>query len=70
MGGQRPLRGDPLPWLLERGDRAIRHRALRELLDEPADAPSVRRACAAAMRVPPVSSILDGQEAPEVPATG
>jgi len=58
------LRGDPLPWLLERGDPAIRHLALRELLDEPADAPSVRRARAAAMRVPPISSILDGQEAP------
>lgn len=58
------MRGDPLPWLLEPGDPAIRHLALRELLDEPADAPSVRRARAAAMREPPISSILDGQEAP------
>ena len=57
------LRGDPVPWLLEREDPAIRHLALRELLDEPVDAPSVRRARAAAMRVPPISSILDGQEA-------
>jgi hypothetical protein len=45
------MRGDPLPWLLERGDPAIRHLALRELLDEPADAPSVRRARARACRV-------------------
>ena len=59
-----PLRGDPVPWLLEREDPAIRHLALRELLDEPADAPSVRRARAAAMRVPPISPILDAQEAP------
>jgi len=58
------VRGDPVPWLLEREDPAIRHLALRELLDEPADAPSVRRARAAAMRVPSISSILDGQEAP------
>ena|SRR5947199_6498372 len=33
-------------------------------MDEPADAPSVRRARAAAMRVPPISPILDGQETP------
>lgn len=56
------LRGDPVPWLLEQQDPAIRHLGLRELLDEREDAPSVRRARAAAMRVPPISSILDGQE--------
>jgi len=49
------LRGDPVPWLLEQQDPAIRHLALRELLDEREDAPSVRRARAAAMRVPPIS---------------
>ena len=58
------LRGDPVPWLLEPEDSAIRHLASRELMDEPADAPSVRRARAAAMRVPPISPILDGQETP------
>jgi hypothetical protein len=57
------LRDDPVPWLLERDDPAVRHLALRELLGEPADAPSVRRARAAAMRVAPISVILDGQDA-------
>ncbi len=65
LGGWRSsLRGDPVPWLLEREDPAIHHLTLRELMDEPADAPSVRRARAAAMRLPPISSILDGQEPP------
>jgi hypothetical protein len=32
------LRGDPLPWLLQRDDPAIRHLALTQLLDEPEDA--------------------------------
>jgi hypothetical protein len=58
---RRALNGDPLPWLLDREHPAVRHLALRALLDEPADAPVVRRARAAAMRVPPISSILEGQ---------
>ena len=56
------LRGDPLPWLLERDDPAIRHLALTQLLDEPADAPTVRRARAAAMRTDPIASILDAMQ--------
>ncbi len=55
------LRGDPLPWLLDREAPAVRHLALRRLLDEPEDAPSVRRARAAAMRTHPISSILEAQ---------
>jgi hypothetical protein len=62
-GWRSALRGDPVPWLLETGDPAVRHLALRALMDEPADAPSVWRARAAAMRVPPISTILDGQDA-------
>ncbi len=56
------LRTDPVPWLLERDDPAVRHLALRSLMDEPADAASVRRARAAAMRVPPISAILEAQD--------
>jgi hypothetical protein len=55
------LRGDPLPWLLEREDLAVRHLALRRLLDEPEDAPAVRRVRAAAMRADPIASILANQ---------
>ena len=36
------LRGDPLPWLLDEAEPAVRHLALRELLDRPADDPEVR----------------------------
>jgi hypothetical protein len=56
------LRGDPLPWLLEREDPAIRHLALTQLLDEPEDAPAVRRARAAAMRTEPIAPILEAME--------
>jgi hypothetical protein len=60
---RRALRGDPLPWLLERDDPAVRRLALTRLLDEPEDGPSVRRARAAAMRVPPIAPILEHQDA-------
>jgi hypothetical protein len=58
------LNADPLPWLLERDTPAVRHQALRLLLDEPEDSAAVRRARAAAMRTPPISAILEAQ-APE-----
>jgi hypothetical protein len=54
------LRADPLPWLLERDDPAVRHLALTQLVGEPEDAPVVRRALAAAMRTAPIAPILDG----------
>lgn len=56
------LRGDPLPWLLERDHPAVRHLALIHLLDEPPDAPVVRRARAAAMRADPIAAILAAQD--------
>lgn len=55
------LLGDPLPWLLEEETPAVRHLALRRLLDEPEDAPAVRRARAAAMRTDPIAPILEAQ---------
>jgi hypothetical protein len=55
------LRADPLDWLLEPSDPAVRHLALRHLLDEPGDAPAVVRAGRAAMRVDPIAAILAAQ---------
>ena len=57
------LHGDPLPWLLEPETPAVRHLTLRWLLDEPEDAPSVRRARAAAMRADPIAATLAAQDA-------
>ncbi len=56
------LNGDPLPWLLEEDTPAVRHLALRLLLDRAADAPEVRQARAAAMRAAPIATILDAQD--------
>jgi hypothetical protein len=56
------LRGDPVPWLLERDDPAVRHLALVALMDEPPDAVPVRRARAAAMRADPIAAILDAMD--------
>ncbi len=58
------LKDDPLPWLLEEETPAVRHLALRQLLDQPEDAPEVRQARAAAMRTDPIASIL-ATEQPE-----
>jgi hypothetical protein len=58
------LNGDPLPWLLEEDAPAVRHLALRQLLDQLEDAPAVLQARAAAMRTDPIAAILNAQ-APE-----
>ncbi len=46
------LGADPLPWLLETEDPAVRHLALRDLCSEGEDSPQVRRARKAAMHGP------------------
>jgi hypothetical protein len=56
------LKGDPLPWLLEEETPAVRHLALRRLLDRPEDAPGARQARAAAMQSDPIASILATQQ--------
>lgn len=58
------LRDNPVPWLLDPSDPAVRHRALRELLDRPADDPDAAAARSAAMRADPIAGIL-AQQAPE-----
>jgi hypothetical protein len=56
------LNDDPRPWLLEDDNPAVRHRALRLLLDRAPDDPDVRTAQAAAMRADPIAAILAAQE--------
>ena len=58
------LDADPTPWLLEHEDPAVRHLALRRLLDRPTDDPEVREARRAAMDSHPIATILAAQ-APE-----
>jgi len=62
-GWAHDLRGDPLPWLLEPAAPAVRHLALRHLLGRPADDPEVVAARTAAMASPPISTVLDAQDA-------
>jgi hypothetical protein len=50
-----------LDWLLEPEAPAVRHLALRRLLDRPADDPEVVAAQAAAMAADPITSILTAQ---------
>src|SRR5438128_3846975 len=57
------LKGDPVPWLLERSDPAVRAVTLRSLLDRgPRDA-ELRDAQQRAMSTPPISTILRRQHA-------
>jgi hypothetical protein len=58
------LNGDPLPWLLEPEDPAVRYFALTELLDVPAGDPEAMAARAAINASRPVKRILEAQ-APE-----
>lgn len=51
-----------LDWLLEPDTPAVRHAALRELLDLPADDPEVVAARRAAMAAPPIAAILENEE--------
>lgn len=55
------LNGDPLPWLLDDADPAVKHLALRQLLDRAPDDPEVRGARDAAMASGPIASILAAQ---------
>ena len=57
----RRLNDDPLPWLLDPDAPAVRHRALRELLDLGPDRAEVVKARRAAMQADPIASILAAQ---------
>lgn len=57
-----PLRSDPLPWLLDESTPAVRHLALRRLLDLPASDAAVGAAQAAAMTSDPICATLAAQD--------
>ena len=57
------LKGDPVPWLLERSDPAVRAQTLRSLLDRSPRDPELRDAQQRAMSTPPISTILRSQQA-------
>jgi hypothetical protein len=61
-GWRSRLRDDPLPWLLDEANAAVRHLTLRDLLDRPADDPEVVNARTAATRTDPIASILAAQD--------
>jgi len=56
------LRADPVGWLLEPDDPAVRHLALRQLLDCPSDDPDVVESLRAAMAANPIAAILAAQQ--------
>jgi len=57
------LHDDPVPWLLEKGDPAVRALTLRQILDKgPRDA-ELREAQQRAMTSPPISTVLRRQRA-------
>ncbi|TMD60457.1 MAG: hypothetical protein E6I87_06305 [Chloroflexi bacterium] len=55
------LRGDPLPWLLERRDAPVRAGALELIEERSSRDPELREAKARAMTSPPISTILKRQ---------
>ena len=58
MSWQAQLKGDPLPWLLEKDDPGVRYVALRDLLDLPADSGELRAARKAAHQHGPIAAVL------------
>jgi len=56
------VKHDPLPWLLEPSTPAVRHLALRGLLDRPVGDTEAVAARAAAMTADPIASILAAQD--------
>ena len=62
-GGWRDLlRADPIPWLIEPENPAVRYSTLRYLLDRPADDPEVLVSQAAIPDYPPLAELLASQE--------
>ncbi len=57
------VRGDPLPWLLEKSDPAVRALTLRQLLDRGPRDSDLRETQQRAMTSPPISTLLKRQRA-------
>jgi len=58
MNWTRELKGDPLPWLLEEEEPAVRYLALRDLLERPETDAEMRRAHSEAHSRGPIAEIL------------
>jgi hypothetical protein len=56
------VRGDPIPWLLERENPAVRYWTLVDLLDRPGDDPEVQAAQAEIPAYGPVAGLLSEQK--------
>ena len=63
MSWQSQLKGDSMPWLLEKGDPGVRYLALRDLIDLPADSRDLRAARKAAHQHGPIAAVLDEMDA-------
>src|SRR5207245_8585366 len=61
MPWRKLLKGDPIPWLLERSDPAVRAMTLRTLLERSPRDPELREAQQRAMSTPPIATILRRQ---------
>ncbi len=59
MNWKDQIKGDPISWLLEPGDAAVRHLALRDLVDKNKNDPELVAARKAAHTNPPITTILD-----------
>jgi hypothetical protein len=62
MSWKDPLKGDPLPWLLDPEEPGARYLALRDLLDTPATSPELMAARRAAHQGGPIAAILTAME--------
>jgi hypothetical protein len=58
MSWQNQLKGDPLPWLLEKEEPGARYLTLRDLLDKPEDDPEMSEAKKAAHEKGPIAAVL------------
>ncbi|HAL62065.1 MAG TPA: hypothetical protein DCP08_06635 [Chloroflexi bacterium] len=58
----KPLKGDPIPWLLEPDNSSVRYFTLTDILDRPVDAPEVVAAHESIPTWPPVAALLAAQK--------
>ncbi len=64
MAWQEQLKGNPLPWLLEKSEPGVRYLALRDLVGLGKDDPELKAACKLAHTQGPIAAILDHMAPP------
>ncbi len=62
MNWKDQLKGDPIPWLLEPGEPAVRYLAMRDLLDKSSDEPELVKSWKAARKDPVILKILENMD--------